>query len=104
MKTPVKQKRKFGDMAKAKAKETVANTNKTPGGKVMAGIAAKVAAKKEAKAAATPAPMQKRKFGDMAKAKAAAKPAPATKPATTPAPMQKYGAAKGKPAAKMKKC
>ena len=102
MKTPVKQKRKFGDMAKAKAKETVANTNKTPGGKVMAGIAAKAAAKKEAKAAAKPAP--ERKFGDMAKAKAATKPAPATKPATTPAPMQKYGAAKGKPAAKMKKC
>jgi hypothetical protein len=41
---------------------------------------------------------QKRKFGDMAKAKAAAK------PAATPAPMQKYGMAKGKPAAKMKKC
>jgi hypothetical protein len=60
---------------KAKAKEIVANTNKSVASKVMAGIAAKVAAKKEAKAAAT-----------------------------TPAPMQKYGASKGKPAAKMKKC
>jgi len=87
MKTPVKQKKIFGEMAKAKAKakEIVTNTNKTPGGKIMAGLAAKVAAKKEAKATTT-------------------KPAPATKPATTPAPMQKYGAAKGKPAAKMKKC
>jgi hypothetical protein len=70
MKTPVKQKAGL----KAKAKEIVANTNKSAGSRVMAGIAAKVAAKKEAKAAATPAPMQK------------------------------YGASKGKPAAKMKKC
>jgi len=85
MKTPVKQKKIFGEMAKAKANKTVANTNKTTSNRLIAGVAAKVAAKKEAKAAAT-------------------KPAPATKPATPPAPMQKYGAAKGKPAAKMKKC
>ena len=113
MKTPVKQKESLKAGLKAKAKEIVANTNKSAASKVMAGLAAKVAAKKEAKAATTPAPMQKRKFGDMAKAKVAAKkeakaattkPAPDTKPATTPAPMQKYGMAKGKPAAKMKKC
>jgi hypothetical protein len=61
-------------MKKEIVKKTVANTTKSAASKVMAGIAAKAAAKKEAKAAATPAPMQK------------------------------YGAAKGKPAAKMKKC
>ena len=60
MKTPVKQKRKFGDMAKAK-----------------------IAAKKAPK----PAP---------------AKPAPA--PATVSPTMQKYGKANCKSAIKMKKC
>lgn len=90
MKTPVKQKRKFGDMAKAKAKETASNTTKSAGSKVMAGVAAKVAAKKEAiNNAAKPKPTTtgtiKEKLAAKKAASTPAKPAPApAKPAPAP--------------------